>query len=135
MSHAERRRWRKARIRKDAPLAELFNRRKPPGAPVRPATRRQRGRTVSRLPWQPGEGQEKHPEEFDCVEWTREIRDRAYERTKHMSHEARRRQLNEGLRNDPFFSRLPKSRIVRPRRNREPRDGTDFLPTGGINRS
>ena len=124
MSHAERRRWREARIRKNAPLAELFDRGTPPGTPVRPATRRQRGRTVSRLPWQPGEGPEKHPKEFDCVEWTREIRDRAYERTKHMSHEERRRQLNEGLRNDPFFSRLPKSRIVRPRSRSKPNPRT-----------
>lgn len=71
------------------------------------------------------------PRAFDCVKWTREIRDRAYERTKHMSHEERRQQLNEGLQSDPFFSRLSKSRIVRPHRSREPSDGTGPSPTGG----
>lgn len=135
MSHAERRRWREARIRKNAPLAELFDRRTPPGTALRPATGPRCGRSRSRLPWRPGEGQGERPKVFDCVGWTGEIRDRAYGRTKPMSHKERRSQLDEGLRNDSFVSRLPRARIVRPRRGREPRDGTELVPTGGLNRS
>ena len=58
------------------------------------------------------------------MERTREIGDRAYERAKHMSHEERRQQLNEGLRNDPFFSRLPTARIVQPRPRLKPNSRT-----------
>ena len=115
MSHEERRRWREARIRKGAPLAELFDRRTPPGAPARPATRRQRGRTVSRLPWQPREGQEKHPKEFDCVKWTRETRDRLNRKMATMTWHEIAQWLDGEAEKDPSFSRIPKARIFPPR--------------------
>ena len=130
MSHEDRRRWREARIRKDAPLAELFNRRKPPGAPVRPATRRQGGRTVSRLPWQPGEGQEKHPKEFDCVQWTRETRDRLSRKMATMTREEIAQRLDGEADPDTFPSQIPKARIFPPRPGGERTAGTG-LPRAG----
>ena len=52
---------------------------------------------------------------FDVMKWLRETRDRIYEETRDMTSEERRRRLEEMVRNDPFFSKLPRSRIVKPR--------------------
>ena len=46
------------------------------------------------------------PKKFDCVKWTREIRDRIYEETKDMSYEERRRWSAERIRRDPFLAEL-----------------------------
>ena len=53
---------------------------------------------------------------FDVMKWLRETRDRIYETTKHMTPEGRRRGLDEMVRSDPLFSRLPTSSVVMPRR-------------------
>ena len=51
---------------------------------------------------------------FDCVEWTREVRDRINAKLAGMSPEDRRRRLNAAARKDSYFARIPKSRVVRP---------------------
>ena len=51
---------------------------------------------------------------FDCVKWTREVRDRINAELAGMSPEERRRRLNATARKDPYFARIPKSRVVRP---------------------
>ena len=51
---------------------------------------------------------------FDCVKWTREVRDRINAELAGMSPEERRRRLNAAVRKDPYFARIPKSRVVRP---------------------
>ena len=51
---------------------------------------------------------------FDCVRWTREVRDRINAKLAGMSPEDRRRRLNAAARKDSYFARIPKSRVVRP---------------------
>ena len=51
---------------------------------------------------------------FDCVKWTREVRDRINAELAGMFPEERRRRLNAAVRKDPYFARIPKSRVVRP---------------------
>lgn len=51
---------------------------------------------------------------FDCVKWTREVRDRINAELAGMSPEERRRRLNAAARKDPYFARIPKSKVVRP---------------------
>ena len=51
---------------------------------------------------------------FDCVKWTREVRDRINAELAGMTPEARRRRLNAAVGKDPYFARIPKSRVVRP---------------------
>lgn len=51
---------------------------------------------------------------FDCVKWTREVRDRINAELAGMSPEERRRRLNAAVGKDPYFARIPKSRVVRP---------------------
>lgn len=41
---------------------------------------------------------------FDCVKWTREVRNRHYEETKHMSYEEWRNWLDEKLVNNPLLA-------------------------------
>ena len=41
---------------------------------------------------------------FDCVKWTREVRDRIYEETKDMSAEERQRWREARIRKDPLLS-------------------------------
>ena len=43
---------------------------------------------------------------FDCVKWTREIRDRHYEETKHMSYDEWRNWLDERLSKNPLVANL-----------------------------
>ena len=57
---------------------------------------------------------ENNPKVFDCVKWTREIRDRINAELAEMTREERRRRLNAAARKDPYFARIPKSRVVRP---------------------
>ena len=52
---------------------------------------------------------------FKVMKWLRETRDRIYEETRDMTSEERRRRLHEMAQSDPFFSKLPRSRIVKPR--------------------
>ena len=54
---------------------------------------------------------------FDCVQWTRETRDRINERLAGMSPQAARKWLNEAAEQDPLFSRIPKSPVLRPARH------------------
>ncbi len=51
---------------------------------------------------------------FDCVQWTREVRDRINAKLAGVSPEGRRRRLNAAAHKDPYFARIPKSRVVRP---------------------
>ena len=51
---------------------------------------------------------------FDCVKWTREVRDRINAELAGMSPEERRRRLNAAVDKEPYFARIPKSRVVRP---------------------
>ena len=51
---------------------------------------------------------------FDCVKWTREVRERINAKLAGLSPEERRRRLNVAARKDPYFARIPKSRVVRP---------------------
>ncbi len=60
---------------------------------------------------------------FDCVTWTREVRDRINAELAGMSPEERRRQLNAAVGKDPYFAHIPKSRIVRPRQDDGTSDG------------
>ena len=53
---------------------------------------------------------------FDCVQWTRETRDRISKKIAGMPSGEARRWLNEEVEKDPFFSRIPKSPVVRPER-------------------
>ena len=55
-------------------------------------------------------------EGFRVMPWLRAVRAQIYEETKHMTAEERRRSLDEMVRNDPLFSRLPRARVVTPRR-------------------
>ena len=50
---------------------------------------------------------------FDCVQWTRETRDRINEKLAGMPSGAARQWLNEAAEQDPMFSRIPKSRVLR----------------------
>ena len=50
---------------------------------------------------------------FDCVKWTREVRDRHYEETKDMSFEEWRRWLDERLSANPLMAKM-KERMVEP---------------------
>ena len=50
---------------------------------------------------------------FDCVKWTREVRDRHYEETKDMSFEEWRRRLDERLSTNPLMAKM-KERMVEP---------------------
>ena len=50
---------------------------------------------------------------FDCVKWTREVRDRHYEETKDMSFEEWRRWLDERLSTNPLIAKM-KERMVEP---------------------
>ena len=54
------------------------------------------------------------PKAFDCVQWTREVRDRINAELAGMTPEERRRRLNAAARKDSYFARIPKSRVVRP---------------------
>lgn len=45
------------------------------------------------------------PKEFDCVKWTREVRDQFYEETKHMTREELRERLSQRPTN-PVLARL-----------------------------
>ena len=60
---------------------------------------------------------------LDCVKWTREVRDRINAELVGMSPEQRRRRLNAAVRKDPYFARIPKSRVVRPRQDDRVSDG------------
>ena len=60
---------------------------------------------------------------FDCLKWTREVRDRINAELAGMSPEARRRRLNAAASKDPHFARIPKSRVVRPWQDDGPSDG------------
>lgn len=51
---------------------------------------------------------------FDCLKWTREVRDRINAELTGMSPEERRRRLNAAVGKDPYFARIPMSRVVRP---------------------
>lgn len=51
---------------------------------------------------------------FDCIKWSREVRDRIYAELAGMSPEERRRRLNAAVDEDPYFARIPKSSVVRP---------------------
>ena len=51
---------------------------------------------------------------FDCVKWTREVRERINTELAGMTREERRRRLNAAASKDPYFARIPKSRVVRP---------------------
>ena len=51
---------------------------------------------------------------FDCVKWTREVRERINAELAGMTREERRRRLNAAASKDPYFARIPKSRVVRP---------------------
>ncbi|MDE2999954.1 MAG: hypothetical protein OXU79_12830 [Gemmatimonadota bacterium] len=53
-------------------------------------------------------------EKFDCVKWTREVRDRINAELAGMTPEERRLRLNAAVDKDPYFARIPKSRVVRP---------------------
>ena len=57
---------------------------------------------------------ENNPKVFDCVKWTREVRDRINAELAGMSPGERRRRLNAAASKDPYFARIPKSRVVRP---------------------
>ena len=57
---------------------------------------------------------ENSPRVFDCVKWTREVRDRINAKLAGMSPEERRRRLNAAASKDPYFARIPKSRVLRP---------------------
>ena len=46
------------------------------------------------------------PKKFDCVKWTREVRDRIYEETRDMTREERRRWSEARIRSDPLLARL-----------------------------
>ncbi len=47
---------------------------------------------------------------FDCVKWTREVRDRINEKIADMSYAELSQWLEEGVRKNPFFSRIPVAR-------------------------
>ena len=55
---------------------------------------------------------------FDCVKMTREIRDKIYEKTKHMSRSEVIEWYNAVTLEDPFFARLPEAKIVKPTKGR-----------------
>ena len=55
---------------------------------------------------------------FDCVKMTREIRDKIYEKTKHMSRSEIIEWYNAVTLEDPFFARLPEAKIVNPAKRR-----------------
>ncbi len=46
------------------------------------------------------------PKKFDCVKWTREVRDRIYEETRDMTRVERRRWSEARIRRDPLLARL-----------------------------
>ena len=56
---------------------------------------------------------------FNCVQWTRETRDRINEKLAGMPSREARQWLNEAAEKDPIFSRIPKSPVVRPERGGE----------------
>ena len=58
---------------------------------------------------------DKSEKQFDCVKWTREVRDRHYEETKHMSFEEWRSWLDEKLSNN---SLLANAKAVAPMSSR-----------------
>ena len=60
---------------------------------------------------------------FDCVEWTREVRNRINAELAGMTREERRRRLNAAASEDPYFARIPKSRVVRPWQDDGANDG------------
>ncbi|MDE0104664.1 MAG: hypothetical protein OXN89_19995 [Bryobacterales bacterium] len=49
-------------------------------------------------------------EPFDCVKWTRQVRDQISAEIKDMSSEELRQWLDAAAQRDPFFSRIPRSR-------------------------
>lgn len=49
---------------------------------------------------------EQEAQPFDCVKWTREIRDRIYEETKDMSWEERMQWRRARIMSDPFLADL-----------------------------
>ena len=55
---------------------------------------------------------------FDCVKMTREIRDKIYEKTKHMSRSEIIDWYNAVTLEDPFFARLRTAKIVKPAKRR-----------------
>lgn len=60
---------------------------------------------------------------FDCVKWTREVRERINAELAGMTREERRRRLNAAASKDPHFARIPKSRVVRPWQDQGLNDG------------
>ncbi len=51
---------------------------------------------------------------FDCVEWTRQVRNQIYEETKNMSEEERIRWQEKRIARDPFLAKLA-ARAVTPK--------------------
>lgn len=55
---------------------------------------------------------------FDCVKMTREIRDKIYEETKHMSRSEIIEWYNAAALEDPFFARIREAKIVKSAKRR-----------------
>ena len=49
--------------------------------------------------------------DFDCLKWIREVRDQIYAETKDMSPEELKQRSDRIIREDPYFSRISKTRI------------------------
>ena len=49
--------------------------------------------------------------DFDCLKWIREVRDQIYAETKDMSPEELKQHWDRIVREDPYFSRISKTRI------------------------
>ncbi len=66
--------------------------------------------------------------QFDCVKWTREVRDRIYGETRDMTREERRQWSEARIRTDPVLARLHD-------RRRAPKAGRPSIHGGGPTRA